>query len=61
MQLYRAVLSGENRTEFLERFNSPRAKVAEALAHCAKSTVMVQNVGSDKALTLADTALSKKT
>ena len=60
-QLYRVVLSGENREQFLERFNSPRMKVAEALVHGAKLTVVVQSVGSDKALTLADTALSKKT
>jgi len=55
-QLYRAVLAGENREEFLGRFNAPRMKVAEALVHAVKSTIVVENAGEDKALTLADIA-----
>jgi len=54
-QLYKAVLTEENKEEFLERFNSPRLKVAEALVHAVKSTVVVESVGKDKALALADT------
>lgn len=53
-QLYQAVLRGENREEFLRRFNSPRMKVAQALLQAVRSTVTVENVGEDKALTLAD-------
>jgi NADPH-dependent 2,4-dienoyl-CoA reductase/sulfur reductase-like enzyme len=53
-QLYKAVLQSEDRKEFLQRFNSPRMRVAEALVHVLKSTIMVDNVGEDKALTLAD-------
>lgn len=60
-QLYKAVLEGQNRTEFLERFNWPRAKIAEALIHAAKSTVAVENVGEDKALTLTDTVTQENT
>jgi len=55
-QLYKAILAAENREEFLERFNSPRMKAAEALVHAIKSTVVVESVGKDKALALADTA-----
>jgi len=55
-QLYKAVLDAENKEEFLERFNSPRMKVAEALVHAVNSTVMVESIGEDKALTLTDTA-----
>ena len=40
-QLYKAVLMGENREVFVGRFNSPRARLAEALAHAVKSTVAV--------------------
>lgn len=58
-QLYQAVLAGENREEFLERFNCPRMKMAEALVQAVKSTVVVESVGEDKALKLAD-AVSKK-
>ncbi len=60
-QLYGAVLARENREEFLERFNSPRMKVAEALVHAIKSTVVVESVGEDKALALADTASQENT
>jgi len=60
-QLYEAVLVGENREEFLERFNSPRMKLAEALVHVVKSTVTVQKVGEDKALKLADVVSRKNT
>ena len=55
-QLYKAVLAGENREEFLGRFNAPRMKVAEALAHAVKSTIVVESAGEDKALALADAA-----
>jgi len=55
-QLYKAVLGTENRENFLERFNSPRMKVAEALVHAVNSTVVVESIGEDKALTLTDTA-----
>jgi len=53
-QLYKAVLDGENKAEFLERFNSPRMKMAEALVHAIKSTVVVESVGENKSLTLTD-------
>jgi NADH oxidase (H2O2-forming) len=53
-QLYKAVLEGENKEEFLRRFNAPRMKVAEALIHAVKSTIVVESAGEDKALTLAD-------
>ncbi|MGA1980529.1 MAG: NAD(P)/FAD-dependent oxidoreductase [Sedimentisphaerales bacterium] len=53
-QLYKAVLQAENRKEFLQRFNSPRMRVAEALVHALKSTIRVDSVGEDKALTLTD-------
>ncbi len=53
-QLYKAVLEAEDRKEFLRRFNSPRTKVAEALVHAIKSTVVVESVGEDRALALAD-------
>ena len=55
-QLYKAVLEAEDRKEFLRRFNSPRMRVAEALVHALKSTVVVESLGKDKALTLADAA-----
>jgi pyruvate/2-oxoglutarate dehydrogenase complex dihydrolipoamide dehydrogenase (E3) component len=60
-QLYQAVLAGENREEFLERFNSPRMKMAEALVQAVKSTVTVESVGEDKALTLTDTTNQRNT
>jgi NADPH-dependent 2,4-dienoyl-CoA reductase/sulfur reductase-like enzyme len=53
-QLYKAVLQAEGRREFLQRFNSPRMRLAEALVHVLKSTIRVDSVGEDKALTLAD-------
>ena len=53
-QLYKAVLQAEGRKEFLQRFNSPRTRLAEALVHVLKSTIRVDSVGEDKALTLAD-------
>jgi NADPH-dependent 2,4-dienoyl-CoA reductase/sulfur reductase-like enzyme len=53
-QLYKAVLQAEDRREFLQRFNSPRTRLAEALVHVLKSTIRVDSVGEDKALTLAD-------
>jgi NADPH-dependent 2,4-dienoyl-CoA reductase/sulfur reductase-like enzyme len=53
-QLYKAVLQAENRKEFLQRFNSPRMRLAEALVHTLKSAITVDSVGEDKALTLAD-------
>jgi len=58
-QLYQAVLAGEGRKEFLSRFNSPRAKMAEALANIVKSPILVENTGEGKALTLADAASRK--
>jgi len=60
-QLYQAVLRGENRKEFLRRFNSPRMKVAQALVQAVKSTVTIENVGEDKALKLVDAVSRKKT
>jgi len=60
-QLYKAVLETEDRKEFLQRFNSPRMRVAEALVHALKSTVVVETVGAEKALTLADEANRKNT
>ncbi len=60
-QLYEAVLAGENREEFLKRFNSPRMKVTEALVQAVKSTVTVESVGQDKALKLADAVSQKGT
>ena len=53
-QLYKAVLQAEGRKEFLQRFNSPRMRVAEALVHALKSIIRVDSVGEDKALTLTD-------
>jgi NADPH-dependent 2,4-dienoyl-CoA reductase/sulfur reductase-like enzyme len=53
-QLYKAVLQAEGRKEFLQRFNSPRMRMAEALVHVLKSTIRVDSVGEDKALTLAN-------
>jgi pyruvate/2-oxoglutarate dehydrogenase complex dihydrolipoamide dehydrogenase (E3) component len=58
-QLYQAVLAGENREEFLKRFNSPRVRMAEALANIVKSTILVERIGEGKALTLADAASRK--
>jgi NADPH-dependent 2,4-dienoyl-CoA reductase/sulfur reductase-like enzyme len=58
-QLYRAVLAGEDRKEFLRRFNSPRVKMAEALTNIVKSTVLVESIGEGKALTLADASSHK--
>jgi NADPH-dependent 2,4-dienoyl-CoA reductase/sulfur reductase-like enzyme len=55
-QLYKAVLEMEDRKEFLQRFNSPRMRVAEALVHALKSTVVVETIGPEKALMLADEA-----
>jgi hypothetical protein len=53
-QLYKAVLQAEDRKEFLQRFNSPRMKVAEALVHALKSTIRINSIGEGKALTLTD-------
>jgi NADPH-dependent 2,4-dienoyl-CoA reductase/sulfur reductase-like enzyme len=53
-QLYKAVLQSEDRKEFLQRFNSPRTRLAEALVHALKSTIRVNSIGEDKALTLTD-------
>jgi len=53
-QLYQAVLNSENREQFLERFNSPRMKIAEALVHAVKSAVVVESINEGKALKLAD-------
>lgn len=36
-QLYEAVLAGENKEEFLERFNRPRMKMTEALVRVVRS------------------------
>lgn len=60
-QLYKAVLQAEDRKEFLQRFNSPRTRLAEALVHALKSTVAVETVGAEKVLTLADAANRKNT
>jgi len=60
-QLYKAVLQVEGRKEFLQRFNSPRMKLAEALVHALKSTVAVETVGPEKALTLVNAANQKNT
>jgi NADPH-dependent 2,4-dienoyl-CoA reductase/sulfur reductase-like enzyme len=53
-QLYKAVLQSEGREEFLQRFNSPRMRMAEALVHVLKSTIRVSSIGEGKALTLTD-------
>jgi NADPH-dependent 2,4-dienoyl-CoA reductase/sulfur reductase-like enzyme len=53
-QLYKAVLQSEDRREFLQRFNSPRMKLAEALVHALKSTIRIDSVGEGKAMTLTD-------
>ncbi len=53
-QLYKAVLQAEGRKEFLQRFNSPRTRLAEALVHVLKSTIRVNSTGEGKALTLTD-------
>jgi NADPH-dependent 2,4-dienoyl-CoA reductase/sulfur reductase-like enzyme len=58
-QLYEAVLTGENREEFVKHFNSTRMKVAEALVNIVKSTVLVESIGEGKALMLANTASHK--
>lgn len=55
-QLYKAVSIGENREGFLERFNWPRIKMAEALVQAVNSTIVIENAGEDKALALAETA-----
>ncbi len=59
-QLYDAVLKGLNKEEFLEQFNWPRMKLTEALLNAAKSTVVVESVGQNKALALANTPPYKK-
>jgi NADH oxidase (H2O2-forming) len=59
-QLYGAVLKGLNKEEFLEQFNWPRIKLAEALADATKSTVLVESVGQGKALALTNTPSYKK-
>jgi len=59
-QLYGAVLNELNMEQFLEQFNWPRIKLAEALVDATKSTVVVESVGEGKALALADTASRKK-
>jgi NADPH-dependent 2,4-dienoyl-CoA reductase/sulfur reductase-like enzyme len=53
-QLYKAVLQSEDRKEFLQRFNSPRMKMAEALVHELKSTIRIDSIGEGKAMTLTD-------
>ena len=58
-QLYEAVLESEDRKEFLQRFNSPRMKVAEALVQTINSIVVVESVGQDRVLALADKANQK--
>jgi NAD(P)H-nitrite reductase large subunit len=55
-QLYKAVLAGENRKEFLRRFNSPRMKAAQALVQTISSAVVVESIGQDRVLVLADKA-----
>ena len=60
-QLCKAVLQAEDKKEFLQRFNSPWMKVAEALVHALKSTIAVETVGTERALTLADAANQKNT
>jgi NAD(P)H-nitrite reductase large subunit len=49
-QLYKAVLAGEDREEFLRHFSSPRMKVAEALVQTINSIVMVESIGQDRVL-----------
>jgi len=46
-QLYRAVHDAENRDEFLERFNSPRMKVAMAMAEAVKSSMVIESPQQD--------------
>jgi NADH oxidase (H2O2-forming) len=59
-QLYVAVLHGLNKEEFLEQFNWPRIKLAEALLDAARSVVVVKSVGQGEALALATTPSHKK-
>jgi NADPH-dependent 2,4-dienoyl-CoA reductase/sulfur reductase-like enzyme len=54
-QLYKAVLQSEDRREFLQRFNSPRMKMAEALVHALKSTIRIDSIGEGKAMTFTNT------
>jgi len=56
-QLYRAVLTGENRKDFLGRFDSTRAKMVQALVDAKQSKVMIDNISVDTSFTLK---LSKK-
>jgi len=45
-QLYRGVLQGEKRRRFLKHFTWPRAKVTDTLSNLAKSTVIVETLGT---------------
>ncbi len=51
-QLYRAVLTGEDRKGLLGRFESPRTKMAEALVDARQSKIMVDKICQDMTLTL---------
>ncbi len=52
-QLYRAVVDGESRSHFLERFNSPRGRMATALLRAGTGLIEVEQVGEGKSLKLA--------
>ena len=53
-QLYQAVVEGEKRRDFLNRFKLPRVKFAEAFMQAAKSDIWIKQVGEAKALTLSE-------
>jgi NAD(P)H-nitrite reductase large subunit len=59
-QLYKAVLAGEDRKEFLQCFNSPWLKAAKALVQNIKTMVVVESIGQNKVLTRADKAGQQK-
>ncbi len=55
-QLYRAVLASEDRDEFLNSFNSPRAKFAKVLVQAMTSTISVESFEGGESLTWRNTS-----
>lgn len=49
-QLYQAVQDAEDRREFLQRFNSPRTKIADAMVQTIKSLILVETPGQDNSV-----------
>jgi len=49
-QLYRAVQDAEDRDRFLERFNSPRMRIAEAMAQVVRSSLVIESPEQDNFL-----------